>query len=121
VNIAKESVDAHALIYSILQRKKANGRIEYCVNGLHFMNREEAKFITLDTFNTLSKSDFKSVKEMIFNPLDTKGEIELRQSLCNSPYDLSPIFVVDEVIEGKIEVYLDAKTYEDNREYLVLK
>ncbi len=121
VNIAKESVDAHALIYSTLPRKKANGRVEYCVNGLHFMNREEAKFITLDTFNTLSKSDFKSVKEMIFNPLDTKREIELRQMLCNSPYDLSPIFVVDEIKEGKIDIYLDAKTYEDNREYLVLK
>lgn len=121
VSIAKKDVDAHALIYSTLPRKKANGRIEHTVNDVHFMNREEAKFITLDTFNALSKSDFKSVKEMIFNPLDTKREIEVRQKLCNFPYDLSPIFVLDEVKEGKIDIYLDAKTYEDNREYLVLK
>lgn len=85
------------------------------------MNREEVKFITLETFNMLSKSSFKTVREMIFNPLSVEREIEVRQKLCNSPYDLSPIFVLDEVKDGKIDIYLDAKTYEDNREYLILK
>jgi hypothetical protein len=121
VTIAKKPVDAHALIYSTLPRKKANGRIEQSVNDIHFMNREEMKFITLETFNRLSDSSFSSVKEMIFNPLRTEREIVLRQKLCHSPYDLSAILVVDELTEGKIEVYLDATTYEDNREYLILK
>ncbi len=121
LTIAKKSVDAHALIYSTLPRKKANGRIEYSVNDLHFMNREEVKFITLEHFNNLAKSSFKSVKEMIFNPLGTKAELDVRQQLCNSAYDLSPIIVVDELQEGKIDIYLDASTYEDNREYLILK
>lgn len=121
VTIAKKPVDAHALIYSTLPRKKANGRIEHTVNDIHFMNREELKFITLETFNRLSDSSFTSVKEMIFNPLSTQREIELRQKLCYSAYDLSPILVVDELVDGKIDVYLDATTYEDNREYLILK
>ena len=121
VSIAKKAVDAHALIYSTLPRKKANGRIEEEVNGLHFMNREEVKFITLESFNDLSSSSFSCVKEMIFNPLSAEREQEVRQKLCNSPYDLSPIFVLDEVLEGKIDIYLDAKTYEDNKEYLLLK
>ncbi|PHR58081.1 MAG: diacylglucosamine hydrolase like protein [Arcobacter sp.] len=121
LSISKKPVDAHALIYSTLPRKKANGRIEEEVKGLYFMNREEVKFISLETFNTLSSSSFNSVKEMIFNPISAQREHEVRQKLCNSPYDLSPIFVLDEVIEGKIDIYLDAKTYEDNREYLVLK
>jgi len=121
VSIAKKDVVAHALIYSTLPRKKANGRIENTVNDMHFMNREEVKFITLETFNALSKSSFKSVKEMIFKPLDIQRELELRQQLCNSAYDLSPIIVVDKLLEGKIDIYLDAASYEDNREYLILK
>ena len=121
LSIAKQSVDAHALIYSTLPRKKANGRIENTVNNLHYMNREEIKFITLDTFNELTQSSFKTVKEIIFNPLSVEREIELRQKLCNSPYDISPIFVIDKLQEGKIDVFLDAKTYEDSREYLTLK
>ena len=121
MSMAKKSVDAHALIYSILPRKKANGRIEFTHDGVHFMNREEIKFISLETFNALTKSSFSSVKEMIFNPLQTQREIELRHQLCNSPYDLSPLLVVDEIIEGKIEIYLDAEVYEDSREYLLLK
>ena len=85
------------------------------------MNREELKFITLEHLNRLANSSFTSVKEMVFNPLSSEREIKLRQKFCYSPYDLSPILVVDELVDGKIEVYLDATTYEDNREYLILK
>ena len=121
VTIDKKIVDAHALIYSTLPRKSANGRIEQSVKDIHFMNREEMKFITLEHLNRLSNSSFTCVKEMIFNPLSVEREIELRHKLCHSLYDLSPILVIDEMIEGKIDVYLDATTYEDNREYLILK
>ncbi|MBE0499379.1 MAG: epoxyqueuosine reductase QueH [Campylobacterales bacterium] len=121
LSVAKKSIDAHALIYSTLPRKKANGNIEHVLNGLYFMNREEVKFITLAHFNLLTQSSFKSVKEMIFSPLAPEREISLRRQLCYSPYDLSPIFVVDAMGEGKIDIYLDAVSYEDNREYLLLK
>ena len=121
LSIAKQDIPAHALIYSTLPRKKANGRIENCIADVHFMNREEVKFITLETFNRLSKSSFNSVKEMIFNPLSVEREIQVRQELCHSPYDLSAIFILDEIKEGKIDIYLDAKTYEDSREYLILE
>ena len=121
MSVSKKIVDTHALIYSTLPRKKANGRIESSVDNTYFMNREEAKFITLDTFNKLANSSFKTVREMIFHPLSTIREMEVRQNLANSPYDLSPIFILDEVVEGKIDIYLDAETYEDNREYLILK
>lgn len=119
-SIAKQNVDAYALIYSTLPRKKANGRIETTIDELHFMNREEAKIISLKTFNTLAESSFSSVKELIFSPLSVEKEITVRQKLCNSPYDLSPIFILDEITEGKIDIFLDAKTYEDTKEYLSL-
>ena len=119
MSIAKKAIDTHALIYSTLPRKKANGRIEMSINKLHFMNREEVKFLLLSDFNALSQSSFSSVKELIFNPLSIQRELTLRQKLCNSAYDLSPIFIVDELFEGKIELFLDATTYEDSREYLL--
>lgn len=119
ISISKKIVDSYALIYSTLPRKKANGNIENIINDIHYMNREEIKLIDLKTFNRLSGSSFNSVREMIFNPISTEKEIEVRQKICNSPYDLSPIFVIDEVADGKIDVYLDASTYEDNREYIL--
>ncbi len=121
LNISKKAVDAHALVYSTLPRKKANGRIEYNNGTLHFLNREEVKFLLLKDFNRLTQSSFNSVKELIFNPLSVQRELELRQKLSNSAYDLSPIFVVDALKDGKIEIYLEAKSYEDSREYLLLK
>jgi len=121
LTIAKKAVDAHALVYSTLPRKKANGRIEYSSEYLHYLNREEVKFLLLKDFNSLTQSSFNSVKELIFSPLSVEQELNLRRKLCNSAYDLSPIFVLDELQEGKIEIYLDATTYEDSREYLLLK
>ena len=121
VSISKKAIDAHALIYSTLPRKKANGRVEYSSESLHFLNREEVKFLLLKDFNELTQSSFNSVKELIFNPLSVQKELELRQKLSNATYDLSPIFVVDELQEGKIEIYLDATAYEDSREYLLQK
>ncbi len=121
LNISKKAVDTHALVYSTLPRKKANGRIEYNNGTLHFLNREEVKFLLLKDFNRLTQSSFNSVKELIFNPLSVQRELELRQKLSNSAYDLSPIFVVDALKDGKIEIYLEAKSYEDSREYLLLK
>lgn len=121
VQINKKSVDAHALIYSTLPRKKANGRLEQVVNGVHYMNREEAKFLDLATFNKLAQTSFSTVRELIYNPLDVQREITLRQQICHSPYDLSPVFIVDEIVEGKIDIDLDAKSYEDSREYLVVE
>jgi len=121
ISIAKKTVNAYGLIYSTLPRKKANGRIEYSSENLHFLNREEVKFVLLKDFNALTQSSFSSVKELIFNPLSVEREIILRQSLCHFPYDLSPIFVVDTLDEGKIEIFLDATAYEDSKEYLLLK
>ena len=121
VSVAKKPIDAYGLIYSTLPRQKANGRIEYSSEHLHFLNREEVKFVELKVFNALANSSFSSVKELIFNPLSVEAEITLRQHLCNSAYDLSPIFVVDSLVEGKIEIFLDAKSYEDTKEYLLLK
>ena len=112
-------IDAYALTHSTLTRKHAQGKIEHSINDVHYFNREEIKFIDLASFNARTNSSFKSVKELIFNALHVEDEIALRQNITNNPYDLSPILVVDEIIEGKLTLELDAKVYEDTKERLI--
>lgn len=116
----KDLIDAYAFSYSVLPRKKAQGRIEFSYKNVHYFNREEIKFITLDTYNNLSNSDYKSVKELIYNPLDLDKEQALRSVISGSDYDLTPIIVVEEIPQTKLNVHLDAKTYEDTKEKLII-
>jgi len=116
----KNVLEAYALSYSTLPRKKAQGRIEFTHNGIHYFNREEIKFITLVTYNELSQSKYTSVKELIYSPLDFDKEQILRTRISGSNYDLTPIIVVEKIPDSKLNIYLDAKTYEDTKEELII-
>ena len=117
--VAKEVIDAHVLPYSKLPRDKTNGSIEKSVDDLHYMNREEVVFITLDFYNQKMKTSFQSVAELVRKPVAFDREVALRQELL-SAYNLSPLIVVKEIPSAKIELFLDAKVYEDRRELLKL-
>ena len=113
-----EVIPAYALAYSTLKRKRAQGKIEYNINDLFYFNREEIKFITLKQFNSKTTCSYSSVKELIFNPPSFEVERALRGELTQSPYDLSPIIIVDTIIESKLTLVLEAKVYEDTKEIL---
>ncbi len=115
----KEILDAYALSYSTLPRKKAQGRIDFFHNNIGYFNREEIKFITLQTFNTLTNSKYKSIKELIYNPLSFEAELQLRNEISHSSYDLTPIIILQNIPDTKLSIFLDAKTYEDNKEKLI--
>ena len=112
-------IPAYALAYSYLPRKRAQGKVEYNIGDLHYMNREEVRFITLEYFNTLAKTTYQSVTELIFAQHPLERELQIRQQLSPSPYDLSPIIVVETIIESKLTLVLDAKVYDDTKEVLV--
>ncbi|WP_345992016.1 epoxyqueuosine reductase QueH [Sulfurimonas sp. HSL-1716] len=112
-------VAAYALSYSILQRKKAEGRIETEIEGIHYFNREEIRFISLQKFNLLADRDYLSVKELIYSPLAYEDEVALRIKITKSIYDLTPIIVVDEIPQGKLSLVLDAKIYEDTKDKII--
>ena len=116
----KEIIPAYALIYSTLPRKKAQGKIEFSDKNIHYFNREEIKFLTIKEFNLRAKTNYNDVKELIFNPLLFKEELKIRNSIVENFYDLSPIIVVDEIIESKLTIKLDAKCYEDTKEKLIV-
>jgi hypothetical protein len=115
----KESVAAYALSYSTLPRKRAEGKIEFEINGIHYFNREEARFLTLQTFNTLTCKHFSSIDELIYNPLSFNDEVKLRYEITKNIYDLTPIIVVDTILKDKVSLYLETKTYEDTKEEII--
>ncbi len=116
----KDILAAYALSYSTLPRKKAQGRIEYEDKNIHYFNREEIKFITLKQFNSLSKTQYKNIKELIFSPPSYDEELQIRNAISHSNYDLTPIIVLENISNKKLTIKLDAKTYEDTKEKLII-
>ncbi len=114
----REMIPAHAIAYSTLPRKRAQGKIEYAIDDIHYMNREEIRFITLKTFEHLVKKAYTSLTELIFDPPSQAEELHLRDLITGSPFDLTPIIVVESIPEGKLTLKLDAKVYEDTKEQL---
>jgi len=115
----KNSLPAYALSYSSLPRKRAQGRIEYEDKNIHYFNREEIKFITLEHFNSLSQTQYKNINELVFNPPTFDEELKVRNMVSDSHYDLTPIIVVENLSDKKLTIELDAKTYEDTKEKLI--
>jgi len=113
-------LDAYALSYSTLPRERAQGRVEYILNDIHYFNREEIKFITLDFYNQRNFTQYKTIKELIFNPLSQEKELAFRTSINATAYDLTPIIVMHEIPEGKLTITLQTKTYEDVKEKLII-
>jgi len=116
----KTLLPAYALSYSTLPRKKAQGRIEYEDKSIHYFNREEIKFITLDYFNSLCKTQYKTINELIFNPPSFDEELKIRNVISDLSYDLTPIIVLENINDKKLTIELDAKTYEDTKEKLII-
>ena len=115
-----EIIAAYALSYSNLPRKKAQGKIEYSIENVHYFNREEIKFITLDHFNKLGDFNFSNINELIFNQPRFEDEQKVRSSVNGLNYDLSPIIVVENIPDCKLNIHLDSKTYEDTKEKIIL-
>jgi hypothetical protein len=113
-------IPSYALCYSTLPRKRAQGKIEFTCNDIHYFNREEIKFITLEYFNALAKTHYSSIKELLFSPPTFENELHVREILTQNPYDLSPIIVVENILTCKLTLHLDAKVYEDTKEKLII-
>ncbi len=113
-----QTVAAYALCYSTLPRKSVHGRIEHTIDDIHYLNRDEVRFISLDAFNRRAHSDYSEIKELIYRPPLFQEELSIRHGIVANPFDLSPIIVVDALPQGKITLTLDAKVYEDTQEQL---
>jgi hypothetical protein len=119
-----EVIASYVLSYSTLPRKKATGRIEFEHDNLFYLNRDEIILVTLEHFNKIARTDYKSLCELIYKPLDFNKELSVRRKLLNCEDDLlaelSPIVVVEKTEDCKYTLELDAKIYEDTKERFIL-
>jgi len=119
LRIKKETIPTHFLPYSTLKNSYTRGRIEYNIDELYYMNRNEVKFITLDTYNKLAETNFVNIKDLIYNPPIFEVEIEVRRELISNPYDLSTILVVTQIPTQKLEIVCQSHIYQDVKEELI--
>lgn len=120
VIVNKEVIPSYIFAYSVINNKGfTNGKVELKKDEIFYFNRDEIKFITLKTFNNFAKTNYKSIKELIYKPLDFYEEVKLRYEILKNPYDLSALIVVDEVIDSKYEIFINSVTYEDIKEEIV--
>lgn len=120
VKAGTEIIPSYPLFYSMINRTSTEGKIDFEIEGQFFLNREEVRFITLDTFNTLTLSTYKNTQELMFNAPSIETEMALRTQLTNSPFNTSAIIVLDEIPTAKSILLLETKTYDDVREKLIL-
>lgn len=119
LRVRKEVVPAHFLPYSTLKGEYTRGKIEYATGELHHMNRDEVKFITLETYNRLADADYATVRELIFSPPRFEKEVRIRTGLGLDLYDLSTVLVVEEIPSNKIEILSQSTVYSDVKEVLI--
>ena len=119
-NETHEVIPSYILFYSTCKKERVKGHIELQHSQMGFFSKEEIRFITLDTLNTLLNTEYKTVKALLFSPPSIESELQLRSSLLGqSHFSLTPIIVLDTLSKGSYEVYLLSKTYSDIREVLV--
>ena len=114
-------VPAHILPYSTLRRSYTRGRVTEQTASLGCLNRDEVKFLTLDTYNNLSGRRYETVNGLIYNPPPFEEELDLRRRLLPNPYDLSALLVVQEIPSRKVELTLESHTFDDVRDRLIVR
>jgi len=117
VTIKKQVIPSYFLCYSTLKNQKSNGRIEKIINDVAYLNRDEIKIVSLEHFNILANSDYKSIIELVYNPLKFNEELEVRNKILkNNFYDLSCVIVLDSLYDTKIDIVCNSKIYDDAKE-----
>ena len=119
LRVRNEVVPAHFLPYSTLRGSYSRGKIEYSIDKLHYMSRDEVRFMTLKDYNILASTSYGTVTDLIYSPPTFGKEISLRSKLGITAYDLSTVLIVEEIPDKKIEIFCESKTYDDVKEVLI--
>lgn len=115
----KNVIPSYFICYSTLQNNKTKGKIEHSQNNISYLNKGEVKIVDLDTFNTLNNTSYISVQELIWLPMKFEDEINFRNKMISSHYDLSCLIVLDTIPLSKVEIFCYSKIYEDVREKII--
>ncbi len=113
------TLPSYILPYSVMKRRYTKGRVEFQGEGIGWLNREEIRLLTLDRYNELAGSSYRSVKELLYSPMPFDTDLSVRQKIGMGLWDLSPLIVVEKIPEGNLEIFIESENYPDVREKLV--
>ena len=113
VKLEKKMIPSYIIFYSRLKPKIAKVRIEFEMDKIYYMNKNEIKMISLDTFNKKLNTNYINIYQILQNPPILKDELRLRDS-----FDLSVIIVLEQkdiMYDKKYEIKIDSVIYEDTQ------
>lgn len=105
-------VDSYILYLSKFRKESVSLNLQKSKN-IAFC-KDEIKFISLNFFNETLKTNYKNVREILYNPPSIKKELKLRKYICGN-YSLSPIIVLDKIQEVKAQICVKFILFEDIR------
>jgi len=116
VMVKKQIISSYFLCYSTIKNKKSTGKIEKLINNIGYFARDEIKLLSLDTFNTIANTNYKTTMELSYSPPKFKDELKIRDKILNNSfYNLSAIIVLDKLEDIKYNIFCNAKIYEDTQ------
>ncbi len=119
LKVQGQIIPTHFLPYSTLKKDYSRGKITYKIDQIHYMNRDEVRFVSLKRYNELCHTDYDSVLALIFSPPSFANELQVRHLLESNLFSLSAILIVDEIPTKKIEILCQSKVYSDVQEILI--
>lgn len=119
VKVKEQTIPSHFLPYSTIRGEYSKGKIEYAIEGVHYFNRDEIRFITLERYNLLAQTSYQSILELLYHPPAFEEEVAMRAQLSQTPYDIGAIIVVENILTSKVEIVLQSQTYSDLKEVLI--
>jgi len=119
VKVNNISISSHILYFSILKQKKAKYYIDYTIDNIHYLNRNNIRLMDIDEFNKRLNTKYKNTNELMFNAPKIEKEINLRRQI-DLFESINPIIVIDEIQDVKYEVSIDSQIFQDIKENLVI-
>ena len=108
----------YTLFYSYLKRPQ-RVRIEFVKEGVAYANRAQIVFVDVLKINKILNKNYTCVKDIYKNPPSIKEEINFREKVLNSKYNLSPVIVLNEFKDVRYDIEINSKIYPDNKEILI--
>lgn len=85
------------LSYSTSGKKSWSSGVEFEQNGILHLKKESTKIISLARFCEICNKSWKGIEDLLQNPPSFEEQVMARFALSGAVYDISPIFVVENI------------------------
>lgn len=103
-----ETLISYILPYSVLKKPSKTG-IAFENKGIYYGTKDNIIIIGLDQYNKLSNTNYLSLEDLYFNAPDIESDMQVRHTLTQTHYSLSPLIVLEQVEPNAIYT-LDIKS-----------